>query len=413
MINISTENTEKPLRVAMIAPPWLRIPVKGYGGVENVVDALTRALVKKGVQVDLYAVLGSYIPGARTIAVTGREEYDNILKPMYEFGLPAPCAHILDSLNIIRLDGEYDVIHDHNYFVGPSVLIPAAGRGRIPPAIHTIHGPPPTPQESVDAGVTDNRFFWRAAAGDHDCSFVSISDAMRHAMPEELEQRHNMLDTVYNAVDTIDFPFVDHDGKKNYFVTLGGFSAEKNQGLAAQLCAKKKLRLRMAGPIVDIKTNQKLLAELANPMSKYRGDRNFRYFSDEVLPSLIKSPYVSYSGMVSGKKKMKFLSEAKALLHPITWNEPFGMVIIEALACGTPVIAMNRGAMSEIIEHGVNGFLAETEEEFSEYLDRIDEIDPAACRRSVKEKFSAEAMADGYIARYMEAIEKAKARRAT
>lgn len=396
----------------MIAPPWLRIPVKGYGGVENVVDALTRALVKKGVQVDLFSVLGSYIPGARTIAVTGREEYDNILKPMYEFGLPAPCAHILDSLNIIRLDGGYDVIHDHNYFIGPSVLIHAAGKGKIPPAIHTVHGPPLTPQEAVDAGVTDNRFFWRAAAGDHDCSFVSISDAMRYAMPTELEQRHNMLDTVYNAVDTSEFTFIDRDGKKNYFVTLGGFSAEKNQGMAARICAKKKLRLRMAGPIVDIKTNQKLLAELANPMSRYRGDRNFRYFSDEVLPWILNSPHVSYSGMVAGKKKMNFLSEAKALLHPITWNEPFGMVIIEALACGTPVVAINRGAMSEIIEHGVNGFLAETEEEFAAYLDRIDEIDPKECRKSVERKFSSEAMADGYIARYMEAIEKANARNA-
>ena len=105
---------------------------------------------------------------------------------------------------------------------------------------------------------------------------------------------------------------------------------------------------------------------------------------------------------------MKFLSEARALLHPIEWNEPFGMVIIEALACGTPVIAMNRGAMSEIIEHGVNGFLAENEEEFASYLDRIDEIDPAACRRTVEEKFSAEEMAEDYIARYQEAIKKAR-----
>lgn len=392
----------------MIAPPWLKIPVKGYGGVENVVDALTRELVRKGVEVDLFTVLGSYVPGAKTIAVTGREEYDNILKPMYEFGLPAPCAHILDSLNIIRLDGKYDIIHDHNYFVGPSVLIPAAGKEKIPPAVHTIHGPPLTPQESVDAGVTDNRNFWRAAAGDHNCSFVSISDAMRYAMPKELEENHNMLDTVYNAVDVNEFPFVDREGKKNYFVTLGGFSPEKNQGLAARLCAKKRLRLRMAGPVVDIKTNQKLFAELANPMSKYRGERNFRYFSDEVLPYLLKSPYISYSGMVSGRKKMKFLSEAKALLHPITWNEPFGMVIIEAMACGTPVIAMNRGAMSEIIEHGINGFLVDTEEEFSEYLGRIDEIDPEACRRSVEDKFSVDAMADGYIARYKEVIAKAR-----
>ena len=399
---------DKPLRVAMIAPPWLKIPVKGYGGVENVIDALTRALIGKGVEVELFSVLGSYIPGAKTHAITGREEYDNILKPMYDFGLPAPCAHVLDSLNIIRADGKFDIIHDHNYFIGPTSLISTSGRDGIPPAIHTIHGPPPTLPEEVEAGVTDNRHFWRAVAGEHNCSFVSISDAMRHAMPEELERHHNMLDTVYNAVDVADFSFVDKPGKKNYFMTLGGFSPEKNQSLAARLCAKKRMRLRMAGPVVDIKTNQRLFAELANPMSSYRSNRNFRYFSDEILPTLLRSPYVTYSGMVAGRKKMKFLSEARALLHPIEWNEPFGMVIIEALACGTPVIAMSRGAMSEIIEHGVNGFLAENEEEFASYLDRIDEIDPVACRRTVEEKFSAEKMAEDYIARYQEAIKKAR-----
>jgi glycosyltransferase involved in cell wall biosynthesis len=102
---------------------------------------------------------------------------------------------------------------------------------------------------------------------------------------------------------------------------------------------------------------------------------------------------------------MKFISHAKALLFPITWDEPFGMAVIEALACGTPVIAMNRGAMPEIIEHGVNGFLADTEEEFAEYMERVDEIDPAVCRASVERKFSASAMADAYIARYKEVIE--------
>ena len=112
--------------------------------------------------------------------------------------------------------------------------------------------------------------------------------------------------------------------------------------------------------------------------------------------------------MVSGKAKLKFLSEAKALIHPIEWNEPFGMVVIEAMACGTPVIAMNKGAMPELIEHGVNGFLVKNEQELSEAMDRIGEIDPEACRRTVEEKFSAAAAAQGYIERYRTAIELAK-----
>lgn len=401
-MNNVTKN--KSLRVAMIAPPWLPVPVSGYGGVENVIDSLTRALIKQGVQVELFTVKGSKLAGAKIHEITARPEFDNVLKPMYDFALPPQCAHVIDSLEAIRRDGNFDIIHDHNYFIGPSILAYATCQKDIPPAIHTIHGPPLTPREQVKEGVADNRNFWRSMATQQGCKFVSISDAMRYAMPAELEKSGNMLDTVYNMVDANDFPFVPKSGKKNYFVTLGGFSPDKNQGLAAKVCAKKRKRLRMAGPVVDMKNVQTVMLELANPLSKYRNNRNFKYFSDKVLPHILKSPYVSYSGMVAGREKLKFLSEAKALIHPIEWNEPFGMVVIEAMACGTPVIAMNKGAMPEIIEHGVNGFLVKNEQELGEAIDRIGEIDPEACRRTVEEKFSAAAAAHGYIERYYQTI---------
>src|SRR5690606_33906727 len=107
-------------------------------------------------------------------------------------------------------------------------------------------------------------------------------------------------------------------------------------------------------------------------------------------------PRITYSGNLGGFRKHKFIAQAKALLFPIQWEEPFGMAVIEALACGTPVVAMNRGAMPEIIEHGVTGFLANNEEEFGEYMLRVDEIDPAECRRSAEERFSAITMAESY-----------------
>jgi glycosyltransferase involved in cell wall biosynthesis len=110
---------------------------------------------------------------------------------------------------------------------------------------------------------------------------------------------------------------------------------------------------------------------------------------------------------MSGKQKAKFIAEAKALLFPIEWDEPFGMAVIEALASGTPVVAMNRGAMPEIIDHGVTGFLANNEAEFFEYANRVDEIDPAACRKAVEEKFSADKMAKAYLERYKQVIERA------
>ena len=149
------------------------------------------------------------------------------------------------------------------------------------------------------------------------------------------------------------------------------------------------------------------MLELANLLSKYRKDPDFRYYSDKILPLTIANPRITFLGNVAGKRKMKLLSEAKALLFPIDWEEPFGMVMIEALACGTPVVAMNRGAVPEIIEHGVNGFIADTEAEFAQYIKRVGEIDPEVCRKSVEDKFSVDTMAKAYIERYEQAIKRA------
>ena len=134
--------------------------------------------------------------------------------------------------------------------------------------------------------------------------------------------------------------------------------------------------------------------------------RDREYFEAQVRPRLGKD--ARWVGELGFAAKVELLAGARCLLFPVQWEEPFGMSVIEALACGTPVVAMNRGAMPEIIEHGVNGFLANDEEEFSEYILRIDEIDPAACRRSVEEKFSAGAMAEEYLERYKEVLKLSK-----
>lgn len=399
------------LRVAMIAPPWLKIPATGYGGVEVVIDNLVKALKDHNVDVEVFGVGDKPLHGSKVHPVTKDEQFDHILKPMYDFTLPIANYHVQQALDHIIDDGKFDVIHDHNYFIGPSVLAWATRHEDVPPAIHTIHGPPLSTDRSVDAGMPDNRPFWRAIAGDHHCYFVSISDAMKNTMPKELKK--NLLPTVHNAIDTAEFPFIGREKRGSHFITFARFAEEKGQHIAVKLCAKNKFRLRMAGPVATINTNRKLMLEIANPMSKYRNDRDFKYYSDKILPRVIRNPRITYSGGLGGKKKMKFLSEAKALLFPITWDEPFGMAVIEALACGTPVIAMNRGAMPEIIEHGVNGFLANNEEEFAEYMKRVDEIDPAECRASVERKFSASAMAEAYMARYRQVIRQKKRRTST
>lgn len=400
--------SQRKLRVAIIAPPWLTIPVKGYGGVEAVLDSLVGGLMQypDEVEIEIFGVGSKKLHGAKVHAVTAEEQFEHILKPMYDFALPIATYHVLESLDMILADGKFDVIHDHNYFLGPSILSWASRAHDIPPVVHTIHGPPLSTANSIRAGMPDNRLFWRAIDSGHSCYFVSISEAMKNSMPKEIAPQ--LLPTVHNAINVEEYPFVPRAGRRNYFVTFARFAEEKGQHVAAKIALKKKLWLRMAGPVATIDTNRRLMLELANPMSKFRNDRDFRYYSDKILSFVLRSPRITYAGTIGGKKKMEFLSRAKALLFPIQWEEPFGMAVIEALACGTPVIAMNRGAMPEIIEHGVNGFLANDEKEFAQYVDRIDEIDPEACRQSVIDKFSADAMARAYLDRYRDVAKRHK-----
>lgn len=211
-----------------------------------------------------------------------------------------------------------------------------------------------------------------------------------------------MLPAVHNAIAVDDFPLQRE--KRDYYITLARFNPDKGQALAVEFAAKHGKRLRMAGVVAGMGSSRKVMLEIANPSSSYRKHREFRYYSDKILPYVLNYPKISYAGSLSGKRKIEFIGRAKALLFPIQWDEPFGMAVIEALACGTPVVAMNRGAMPEIIQHGVNGFLANTKEEFEEYALRVDEIDPATCRATVESKFSAQHMADEYIARYEEIL---------
>lgn len=396
----------KKLRVAVIAPPWLAMPIKGYGGIELVIQGLVKGLVEAGAEVELFANGARTMKGIKTHFLYDQEQFDHIYEPYYE-SYPIVQAHLLFAYNHIKKDGGFDIIHDHTPHVGPAFWSLATKDKLIPPVLHTFHGPPFVGAETHNFGTIYNTADLDQME-DPGCLYTTcISDAMTRTVPRTVAPR--VLDAVHNAIDIDDFPFVET--KKSYFVTLARFAPYKGQHIAVKAAAKLKKRLRMAGPVADITSNRKLLFELANPLSPYRNDNQFRYYSDKILPYVLRHPRITYSGNLSGKRKAKFLSEAKALLFPIEWEEPFGMSVIEALACGTPVIAMNRGAMPEIIEHGVTGFLADTEEEFVQYMQRIDEIDPIACRQSVEQRFSANAMAEEYIERYKETLKRAKSKK--
>jgi glycosyltransferase involved in cell wall biosynthesis len=300
-------------------------------------------------------------------------------------------------MNEIKRDGKFDVIHDHNGYLGPLAL---AYANDLPPAIHTIHGPPMSTKQTMTEGLPDNRPMWDQFGEAERLWFVGISKALVKPAPAGLRKR--LLDPVYNAIELDEFEFKSK--KEDYFITLARFSKEKGQGTAAKICDSRGYKLKMAGIVAGIATPRQLLLEIANPLSPYRSFNDFKYYSDNILPITVHNPEIQYVGNVSGDRKISFINRAKALLFPIDWEEPFGMAPIEALACGTPVVSMARGALPEIIEHGVNGFLAKTTKEFEDYMTRVDEIDPAECRKSVERKFSAEMMAQNYVDRYRQVI---------
>lgn len=392
---------KKKLRVAVIAPPWIALPVKGYGGIELVLQGLVTSLkATENVEVELFANGHRKIPGIKTHSLFKEEQLEHIYEPYFE-SYAIVRAHLEFAYNYIKADGNFDIIHDHVPHIGPAFWSMASGHNdNLPPVLHTFHGPPFIAADAQNPGSVYNTEDIRQIRDFGSLYFSCISDAMAASAPANIKPR--LIDSVHNGVILANFPFVDK--KKDYFVTLARFAPYKGQHIAVEAAAKLKKRLRLAGSIADIGSNRKLLWELSNPLSRYRTDVQFKYYSDKILPYVLRYPRITYSGSLAGKQKMKFLSEAKALLFPITWEEPFGMSVIEALACGTPVIAMNRGAMPEIIQQGVNGFLANTTEEFEEYMLRIGEIDPAKCRKSVEMHFSDTAMTKKYIACYKKII---------
>lgn len=387
---------KKNLRVAMIAPPWLSVPPQGYGGIEEVLYGLVRALKKQGAEVQLFSIGTSRVRGVKNSSYFKDESYQHIHRPIYEAS-PVTTAHVMFALQEIRNDRRFDVIHDHNGFVGPLALNYFTQMSGTPPAIHTYHGPPfSTPKQLKKTGLPDNRDAWKHLSRANRLYVVGISQSLMKNAPPRIKSR--TLPVVYNGIEVELFPF--QANKQKHFITMSRFSPEKGQHVAAELCDQLGYKLEMAGTVAGLNTPRQLVLELANPLSEYRAYQDFKYYSDRVWPITVKNSNIKFVGNLSGRRKLRFLANAKALLFPIDWEEPFGMVVIEALACGTPVVAMKRGSMPEIIKQGVNGFLANSAAEFKSYMQKTDEIDPAACRKSVKEKFSTEIMAQEYLDRY-------------
>ena len=334
------------MKLAMLAPISWRTPPRAYGPWELVTSLLTEALVARGVDVTLFATLDSVTSGKLDgVAPAAYSEDPSIDAKVYE---ALHVAHVFERA------GEFDLIHNQADF------IPLAFSRLVEkPLVTTIHG------------FSSPRILPIFKKYENRVAYVAISQADRAA-------NLRYAATIHHGIPVDDFPF-DPLGSED-LLFFGRMHPDKGAADAVQAAARANRRLIMCGIVQD------------------EG-----YFRREVEPH-IDGDRVIYEGAVGGEKRVRTLGAARALLHLIHFDEPFGLSVIEAMACGTPVIANNRGSMAELIDHGVTGFLVGTLDEAVEAVARVGELDRAACRHAVVERFSVERMADRYLTLYRELI---------
>ena len=331
----------------MVAPPWFEIPPLGYGGIESVVADLVDQLSARGHHVTL---IGAGRP--RTSASQFFRVFD--VPPSERLGTPAPeVIHAAGVASLLE-DIPVDVVHDH------SLAGPLLARSRPVPTVVTMHGP-------VD-GEQGEYFRW---LGDS-VEVVAISDAQRRLNPHI-----NWYARVHNAIDVASFPF--EPVKDDYVVWLGRFNADKGPHLAIDAARRAGLKIVLAG-----KCNE--------PAEK-------AFFEAEIRPRL--GPGVEYVGEADAASKRPLLAGARCLCFPLQWEEPFGMVMIEAMACGTPVVALRRGSVPEVVADGISGLIVADFEDFPEALHEAGSLNPADCRDHARRNFDLAVMADGYEAVYL------------
>jgi glycosyltransferase involved in cell wall biosynthesis len=341
------------MRIAQVAPLWERVPPPAYGGIELVVGLLTDELVRRGHEVTLFAT-GDSISLAKLVSVHPRAlRLDSSVK---EYNI----YEMLQVSAVYERTDEFDIIHSH---MGCASL-PYAKLVKTP-TIHTLHG----------VFTPDNEKMFQYAKVQ---PYVSISDAQREA-----RLGMNYVSTVYNGIDVSSYKFYLQPDEPPYLAFLGRMSAEKGPHLAIEIAKKAGWRLKMAGK-VDLVDKE--------------------YFAKEIEPH-IDGKQVEYLGEANHQQKNVLMGGAVATLFPITWREPFGLVMVESMASGTPVIAMKLGSTTEVIAHGKTGFLCTNVDECVDAIAKVPDLDRYACREYVQNRFSKEAMTDGYEEVYRQILQ--------
>jgi glycosyltransferase involved in cell wall biosynthesis len=333
------------LRIGMIAPPWFTVPPKGYGGVENVCADLVDGLVARGHSVMLVGA-GADGTAARFVASYAEPPSTRLGEPLPEVLHAAAAAAVLADLDV-------DLVHDH------TLAGPLLARGRDVPTVVTMHGP-----------VTGEAGEYYKLLG-QTIDLVAISDAQRRsaaALP--------WAGTVYNAVDVATYPFREDKDKSLLF--LGRLHPDKGVHLAIDAARAAGLPIIVAGKCSEPKERE--------------------YLRTHIEPRL--GPDVTMFGCADAVTKRELLAQASALLFPIVWEEPFGMVMLEAMACGTPVVALRRGSVPEVVLGGVTGVICTDAAELPDAIHAARRLEPAACREHVRKHFNVDSMVNGYESIY-------------
>jgi glycosyltransferase involved in cell wall biosynthesis len=369
--------------VLVNAGPWLPVPPRGYGGIEAVVATLIGELRRRGIRVTLASVGASTAPVDRLVHTFDDGQFAHLGGP-YGAMTGIAHAHMLCVLDALRDDPSIELVHDHLEVVGPATLA-ALGRA-APPVLQTLHW---------DLGKHPD--FYGRFDGRGRVAFNALSERQLARAPARL--RAQVAATIPLAVRLGEHAF--RPRKEGHVAIAARVTAVKGQDVAARVCARLGLPLVLAGPVGPFSSP----AELARASGERCRRDDVAFYLERVRPWEARGP-VRWVGALPGPRREELVGRARAVLMPVRWEEPGATAAIEALACGTPVVGFRRGALPEIVEHGVTGFLADDddEDELEGYLRRLGELDPHACRRAAHERFSAERMAARYVALYEELI---------
>ncbi|MGD9682104.1 MAG: glycosyltransferase family 4 protein [Candidatus Obscuribacterales bacterium] len=339
------------MRIAQLASSVESVPPRGYGGTEIVVDLLTTELLKQGHEVTLFAS-GDSKTGARLVSIT-----DKSLRTDPEIPQSRWAAYDMRTLiELEKMAGEFDIIHNHMSWSALPALDRIA-RDRGVPCITTNHNP-------VRDYCKDIYFRYGHLP------YISISDAYRRLNhPDDL----NYVATIYNGIN-LDSYELDTRRKREFLLFLGRICHDKGTSESIELARRLGLPLKIAGKV---------------------DRRDQAYFDEHVKPRL--SGKIEYVGEVGAREKQELYSGAIAVTYPINFDEPFGLVMAEALACGTPCLALARGSVREVLSDGETAVIGQSVDELAERFPEIESIKPETCRKRVEMLFSKEKMAASYV----------------